>query len=258
MFETILICWLVIFCFICLIWAGYLFLNNPSLIDTFWSIGIFISGSIFICFQNSFTTIESKVYFYWFCLLIWALRLSVFLLSTRLKRNEVDKRYVELSRDWKTKKSLGFFIQYQFQGVLMVLVSLPFLFIGQNHFPLTGIDYILISLTFLCIVLETISDFQLYRFKLLMPGKVCDQGFWKYSRHPNYFFEWLIWIGFALGALHSPLSYLSFISPLLLIYLFVYVTGPITERSSIQSKGNEYIAYQKRTSMIIPLPPKAP
>ncbi len=252
MFEVVLISWLVVFCFICLIWAWHLYLKNPSLIDACWPIGILISGSVYITLQYSQTAIDFKIVAYWVCFVIWALRLSGFLWLTRIKKNEIDKRYLELSSTWKMKKSLGFFLQYQFQGILMIVVSLPFLFIGSDHSTLSWFDFIVISFVVLCIIFESIADYQLYAFKKDHPGKVCNQGLWKYSRHPNYFFEWLIWIGFAVGAVHSTLSCLSFISPILLIYLFAFVTGPITERSSIKSRGHEYLTYQKKTSMIIP------
>ncbi len=239
MIEVVLISWTVVFCFISLIWAGHLYLKNPSLIDAFWAIGIFFSGTIYIYLQNIQTSIDTKIFAYWLCFAMWSLRLSGFLWLTRIKKNEIDKRYLELSSTWKMKKSLGFFIQYQFQGILMIIVSLPFLFIGSDHSILSRFDYIVISFVFLCIILESIADYQLFAFKKNHPGEVCNQGLWKYSRHPNYFFEWLIWIGFAVSALHTPLSCMSFISPLLLIYLFVFVTGPITERSSIKSRGDK-------------------
>ncbi|HHS8487784.1 TPA: DUF1295 domain-containing protein, partial [Legionella anisa] len=82
--------------------------------------------------------------------------------------------------------------------------------------------------------------------------QVCNVGLWHYSRHPNYFFDLLSWIGFALFAIQSNMGYLGLLSPLMLYVIFTRMTGPMTERSSIQSRGQKYIEYQKQTSMLFP------
>jgi steroid 5-alpha reductase family enzyme len=102
---------------------------------------------------------------------------------------------------------------------------------------------------------ETVADAQLAAFKKALEnkGKVCDTGLWGYSRHPNYFFEWLMWVSYFLFALASPYWYLAIISPVIILYLLLKVTGiPATEQQSIRSKGEAFKIYQRKTSVFIP------
>jgi steroid 5-alpha reductase family enzyme len=98
------------------------------------------------------------------------------------------------------------------------------------------------------------ADAQLHRFRTLPDnrGKVCCVGLWNYSRHPNYFFEILLWSGFALIGLSTQLGWLGLISPITLLLTMTFITGPISERQSLKSKPDAYRQYQKTTSMIIP------
>lgn len=81
---------------------------------------------------------------------------------------------------------------------------------------------------------------------------------WRYSRYPNYFFEWLIWVVFALVALASPYGYVGLVSPALILYFLLRVTGiPATEAQAIRSRGEEYRQYQRTTSAFVPWFPKA-
>ena len=106
---------------------------------------------------------------------------------------------------------------------------------------------------------EALSDFQMQRFKAdrANDGKVCEAGLWRYSRHPNYFFESLIWWGFFIAALSSPHGWVTIICPLLMLYLLFQVTGiPLTEEYAIKSKGELYRAYQRTTNAFVPWFPK--
>jgi len=107
---------------------------------------------------------------------------------------------------------------------------------------------------------ESLADSQLsaFRNRPENQGKVCDRGLWKYSRHPNYFFEWMIWVAFAVVALGSTGGWLGTLSPIIMYYLLTQVTGiPPAETQSLKSRGDAYRAYQARTSAFFPLPPRA-
>ena len=253
MLLNILIAWIGLFILVSFFWVwGYL-KKNPSVIDAGWSLGILLAGTLFIVYNDNFSYSNYVIDIYWFLLLSWSVRLSVYLYLTRIYQNKVDKRYLRVSELWTINKSLGFFIHYQFQAILMLLVALPFFFIAKikfNQFNLLNLFAILI-ISF-AIIGETIADFQLYKYKKANRGSICQIGLWYYSRHPNYFFEWLIWVGFSIAALSVPFGYLSLLSPLLLLYLFIFVTGPITETGSIKNHGAVYINYQTSTSMFIP------
>jgi steroid 5-alpha reductase family enzyme len=102
---------------------------------------------------------------------------------------------------------------------------------------------------------EIVADTQLARFKRdpKNKGRVCNTGLWRYSRHPNYFFEWLIWMSFAIVALPAKYGYVGFLSPALMLYLLLRVTGiPATEEQALRSKGDAYRKYQRTTPVFIP------
>jgi steroid 5-alpha reductase family enzyme len=126
------------------------------------------------------------------------------------------------------------------------------------HDPLKGIEELETAgaWTFLVAFLgELAADWQLSRFKSdpKNKGKVCNVGLWRYSRHPNYFFEWLIWVSFALVASSAQYGYWGFLSPALILYFLLRVSGiPATEEQALRSKGDAYRRYQKSTSAFVP------
>ena len=107
---------------------------------------------------------------------------------------------------------------------------------------------------------ESLADRQLATFKRdpAKVGRVCDVGLWRYSRHPNYFFEWLVWVAYALFALPAAWGWLSVLSPLLILCLLLRVTGiPLNEAQAVRSKGDAYRRYQAATSAFIPWFPRS-
>jgi len=105
---------------------------------------------------------------------------------------------------------------------------------------------------------EGIADAQLRRFKAdpANRGLVCRVGLWGWSRHPNYFFDWLIWCAFVLLALGSPWGWVTVVSPALMLYFLLRVTGiPATEAHALRSRGAAYVQYQREVSAFVPLPP---
>jgi steroid 5-alpha reductase family enzyme len=238
-----------LFCQMCVLWFIYRRLNNPSVVDVSWSIGLMISGLIYL----GSIPITPRNMLVGFLLILWALRLAGYLWYTRIHRGHLDKRYTALSEGWTINESLGFFLNFQLQGVLIFLISGLFYWISHFSNPtLTGIDTIAIVIIMAGIAFESLADLQLYRFKMKQKGAICNIGLWYYSRHPNYFFDWLTWLGFTLFALQSEHGYLAIGSLLLLYVIFTRITGPMTERSSVQSRGQKYIDYQHQTSMFFP------
>ena len=171
-----------------------------------------------------------------------------------VRRLKIFLRQNQLSDNWKISKPLGFLVNFQFQGVLIFIVSLPWYFISQIpcDYSLRAIDYFMILIALLSIAAESIADYQLQSFKARHPGQVCNAGLWFYSRHPNYFFEWLIWCAFAGFASPAPLGWLAWISPLALLVIMTRVTAPLRENGSIQPRGQLYLSYQKVTPMFFP------
>lgn len=230
-------------------WGLYRILKNPSVVDVSWSLGLMVSGLIYL----SFTPFSFRTLIIGSLLILWALRLAFYLWYTRIRKGHVDKRYIELSTNWKISPSLGFFINFQLQGLLILIISSVFLLVSKSgHTHITTIDIFAFFLIVVGIMSETIADMQLRHFKMRHKGEVCNIGLWNYSRHPNYFFDWLSWMGFSLLAIQSNIRCFGLLSPLMLYVIFTRMTGPLTERGSIKSRGQKYLDYQKKTSMFFP------
>jgi steroid 5-alpha reductase family enzyme len=169
---------------------------------------------------------------------------------------EEDGRYVELRRTWNANLRFKFFIFYLMQGLSIVLMLTPFTLVAvDTNSALESLHFIAIALWFIAFCGESLADNQLKKFKTQPQnmGKVCDVGLWYYSRHPNYFFEWLIWCSFALFALASPYGWLGLISPIIIFYLLFKVTGiPMAEAQALKTKKEKYAKYQLSTSVFVP------
>lgn len=233
----------------CVVWIVYRILKNPSVVDTSWSIGLMVSGLIYLwSIPPTPRSILISI-----LLILWAFRLGGFLLYTRILQGHRDKRYSELANHWKINQALGFFLNFQLQGLLIFIISLIFLFISNtNNSSLNLTDAIAMVIVIIGIVGESLADLQLSQFKRRQQGALCNTGLWGYSRHPNYFFDWVTWLGFTVFAFQSPKGYLGTVSLLTLYLIFTQITGPLTERGSVKSRGQKYIDYQKQTSMFFP------
>lgn len=194
-------------------------------------------------------------------MILWSLRLAFHLGHRVLGDLEHEEpRYAELRRSWGAgaeRRMFGFFL---LQGLTCALLSVPVLIACAN--PRRGLAAVEIAgliLWMIAVAGETTADHQLKKFRAdpANRGHVCKRGLWRYSRHPNYFFEWLIWVAFFLFALGSPRGWLAAYCPLLMFWFLYEVTGiPATEAHSVATKGEEYLAYQRTTSAFVPLPPR--
>jgi steroid 5-alpha reductase family enzyme len=151
----------------------------------------------------------------------------------------------------------GFF---QLQAASVVLLGIPFLLPALNSSPQFHPLEIAGAVLWLSAILgESLADAQLAGFKRdpANRGRVCATGLWRCSRHPNYFFEWLVWVAYFGFALASPWGWLAVLSPAIILFLLLRVTGiPLTEQQSLRSKGNAYREYQAATSAFVPWWPK--
>jgi steroid 5-alpha reductase family enzyme len=194
--------------------------------------------------------------------LVWSLRLGTHLLRRVAAHHPVeDSRYVQLRRDWAGvfhRKMFGFF---QLQALSISLLSLPFLLPTANPTPgFLTLELIALGLWILAIAGEALADAQLATFKRQPEnrGRVCNVGLWRYSRHPNYFFEWLIWVALALFASASPLGWLAWTAPAAILFLLLRVTGvPLAEEQALRTRGEAYRRYQATTSAFVPWFPKS-
>jgi len=189
----------------------------------------------------------------------WGLRLAFYLLFSRVIGKPEEGRYVQLRREWKTNLPLRFLFFFEFQALLTVVLSLPFLLACLDPRPLGAPEATGVAIWLVSICGEAAADFQLYRFRKnpQTRGKTFRGGLWRYSRHPNYFFEWMIWIAYAIFALGSPWGWLGVISPTLILFFLLGSTGiAATEAQALRTRGAEYRAYQRTTSTFIPWFPR--
>lgn len=247
----ILYAWLIIIVFMTLVWIFAEYLNNPSVVDVFWSLGLMLCGGWYL----SHGPFSERIVLISCALLLWGLRLALFLWWTRIRKSEVDKRYTKLSESWKVAKSLGFFLNFQLQGQFIFIIALPFYFAASASNQVLNLsDVFIFALIIVSVGMESLADWQLHQVKQSGEKGLCDQGLWSLSRHPNYFFEWLCWLGFGLFALNHTYGFLGLISPLCLYLIMTKITGPMTEAGSLQSRGKAYENYQARTPMFFPKP----
>lgn len=188
----------------------------------------------------------------------WGLRLAWHLARDRVVGHPEEGRYVALRRRWGPRFQPRLLLFYQAQALLAAVLSLPFLLAVRRPDP-HWLDLAALALWLGGLSLEGVADRQLARFKSdpANRGEVCRRGLWRYSRHPNYFGEWLVWIAFALPALPAPAGWLGLSSPLLMLLFIVKITGiPPTEAQALRSRGEAYRRYQQTTSALVPWPPR--
>jgi len=192
---------------------------------------------------------------------LWSLRLTVHLARRIAALHPVEEgRYLELRRLWSDDVNGRFFRFFMLQGLLNAGLSTPFMFACLNPSPAPHPVEIIGLLVFaLSLTGEAVADAQLDAFKKEASnrGKVCGAGLWRYSRHPNYFFEWLVWCGYALVATPVPFGWVSWACPALMLYFLLRVTGiPATEAQTVRSRGEAYLEYQRTTSAFVPWFPR--
>jgi steroid 5-alpha reductase family enzyme len=189
---------------------------------------------------------------------IWGLRLAWFLWR-RVRSEAEDGRYRQLRAAWNGHQG-RFFGFFQLQAVLVVLFSLPLLAVARN--PVAGVTAWTLAGVAIWIggVLgEALADRQLARFRAepANRGRVCDIGLWRWSRHPNYFFEWLHWFAYVCLAVGSPIAWLAWSGPVVMYLFLRWISGiPWTEAQALRTRGAAYRDYQRRTPMLIPWFPK--
>jgi len=191
---------------------------------------------------------------------LWSTRLASYLVSRGAATGKEEGRYLTLRHSWTPHASMRFLMFFQAQATLAAVLSSAFVvpFItepwDEGALRATGLAVAVVG-----IVGETLADAQLALFKRepANRGRVCDVGLWNYSRHPNYFFEWCVWVGFALYSLAFYGGWIALIPQAIILATIFGVTGiPPTEKQSIASRGDAYRAYQARVSKFVPWPPK--
>lgn len=194
--------------------------------------------------------------------LAWSLRLSSYLYRRVMGHHPVeDGRYVALREGWGAAADRRFFWFFQAQGGLDLLLAAPLFIACLNPAPrIHPLEWAGLVLWAVAIVGESVADAQLDAFRRRPDsrGRTCRVGLWRYSRHPNYFFEWLVWVAYFVFASASPWGWTTIFCPALMLYFLFRVTGiPATEAQALRTRGDDYRDYQATTSAFVPWFPKA-
>lgn len=234
--------------------------GNAGIVDIAWSFGTGLCAVWFACVAAGD---EPRRWIVGILAGVWGARLGLHLLRRVLSEAE-DGRYKMLRERWGDKTQIKLFGFFQLQALWAMLFALPMLVAASN--PTHGLkwtDYAAIVVWIAAIGGESIADAQLSRFRHREEnrGKVCQDGLWRYSRHPNYFFEWIHWFSYVLLALSAPADWawgwLSLLGPAVMLWFLLKVTGvPMTEARAVQSRGDAYRAYQRTTNAFFPGPPR--
>lgn len=238
-----------------LVWAWAVRIDNYSVVDAAWAFGI---GAV-ACFwlaTGSGDPVPRAIAA--ILITIWSLRLGIHL-HRRIHRMhpQEDSRYAKLRETWKGREKAAFFGFFQMQAVSVVVLAVPFLAIAHGGSAIGIFTVLGIIVTVAGLVGESIADRQLAAFKRGNADSkaVCRDGLWRYSRHPNYFFEAVIWWGFYLIACGAPWGWAAIHAPVIITWLLLRVTGiPPTEAAALARKGDAYREYQRTTSAFVPLP----
>jgi steroid 5-alpha reductase family enzyme len=235
-------------------------IKNYGFVDVAWSYGFAVVALLFAWLGSGFSARKLLVAA---MVTLWSLRLGTYLFVRVLGHHPVeDGRYQALRESWKENLALKFFAFFEFQALLVVAFSVPFLLACMNPSPrIAPVEWLGVALWCVAIAGESTADRQMKRFKAdpANKGKVCQAGLWHCSRHPNYFFESLVWWAYFLFALGSPFGWTTVFCPLLMLWFLFRVTGiPLTEEQAVRSKGDAYREYQRTTSAFVPWFRKAP
>ncbi len=236
------------------IWWLALRVNNLGIVDVAWSYA-FAPIALYFGFAAHGDPVRRGLIAG--MVTVWSLRLGTHV-CTRVVRHHPreDARYGELRSHWQENLAWKVFVFFQMQAASIAVLVVPFLLAAINPSPgIAPVEWCGVALAGIAVLGESVADWQLRRFlsRAENRGRICRDGLWNYSRHPNYFFEWLIWVAFFLFALGSPLGCTTIYCPALMLYLLLRVTGiPLTEKLSVKNKGAAYEEYQRTTSAFVP------
>lgn len=239
-----------------IVWALSVLKRDVSIVDSLWSLLFFIAAGVYLGTAPApgLTSILVLV-----MVGVWALRLAAYITWRNWGEAE-DRRYQQI----RERNQPGFaykslYLVFGLQGVLAWIISLPLLAAIHANAPLDWLGYLGILVWLVGMAFEAGGDWQLARFKAdpAHRGKVLDSGLWRYSRHPNYFGNALVWWGFSLLALSAG-GWWAVVAPALMTFLLLKVSGVVLLEQDISDRRPEYRAYIQRTNAFFPGPLRQP
>ncbi len=231
--------------------------RNAGIVDISWAGGFYLLTVVYALFAGGDSVRRLLIA----CMVaLWSVRLATHLFFRLTSTKKEDARYTRLREKWGADAERKMFWFFILQGVMQAVLSIPFLVICSNRTTeLKGVEGLGFLLWLGGLVGETLADWQLTRFKSNPDnrGRTCMEGLWRLSRHPNYFFELVVWVGYFVFGLASPWGWAMGFAPLMMWHFLTRVTGiPATEEEALRTKGEEYRRYQQTTNKFVPWFPK--
>ena len=227
-------------------------------VDAFWAGSIGVLALVYAVFGDG--ALEKRV----LIALVagtWSFRLTRHLAVRLAGHAQEDGRYQAMRAYWGERAPFWLFVFFMGQALVAWLFALPAWVVANDPSGALDVWVVLgVLVWFVSLAGESLADRQLAAFRAepAHRGKVCQIGLWRYSRHPNYFFEWLHWFSYPLIALGAPQQWLAWLGPLLMLLFLYRVRGiPYTEQQALKSRGEAYREYQRTTSAFFPWPPKS-
>ncbi len=239
------------------LWILSLVIKDAGIIDIFWGTG-FVIVSWLYAFQGGLENLGLRHFILLAMITLWGLRLSIYLAIRNIGKPE-DYRYAawrkENGKNWWWKSLLKVFL---LQGVLLWVISATYLPALKSGSSLLIWDYVGIAFWSVGFFFEAVGDWQMMCFKSypINKGKVMDQGVWRYTRHPNYFGEAMMWWGFFLFSLAHPQGVYYIFCPVIMTFLLLKVSGVAMLEEGLKASKPDYQDYMRKTSAFIPMPPK--
>ncbi|RVT92008.1 DUF1295 domain-containing protein [Rhodovarius crocodyli] len=252
MIGPLLAGWAALSLVMALAWQVQRRLGNAGWVDAFWTFGLGGTGTALALLAGN----GARRFLVAGLIAAWALRLGLHI-AARTRGAPEDSRYAGFRQEWGSDFQRRMFSFLQIQAAAGAPLLVPMLVAARNPHPLGWPDALALILAALAVAGEALADRQLQAFRTdpANKGRVCDAGLWGWSRHPNYFFEWLHWFAYPLFALGGGLAWLAFIGPAFMYVLLVHVSGiPPLEAQMLRSRGDAYRAYRRRVSAFFPFP----
>jgi steroid 5-alpha reductase family enzyme len=226
-------------------------LKNNGIVDIGWGLGYITILAILHIFYPELYLRKIIIT----CLVVlWGFRLAIHIFLRSIGKAE-DYRYANWRKNWGRRAFIyAFFKVFMLQGLVMLVVSLPIMLVfNSNPVEYSVVDLIGVIIFFLGFYFEAVGDYQLAEFKKKPEnkGKIITSGLWKYTRHPNYFGDALVWWGIGILALPTELGYFGLVSPLLMTFLLVNVSGARMLEKKYEGRP-DWEAYKKDTPMFVP------
>ncbi|MGH7003214.1 MAG: DUF1295 domain-containing protein [Alphaproteobacteria bacterium] len=238
------------------LWLLSIPLEDASIVDIFWGPGFAVAAWVAFALSSGDSTRK------WLLVIlttIWAARLGLYLLWRKRGHGE-DPRYTRMIEHLGAAKRHQITLTRVFllQGAVMWVVALPVMAGQVWREPIGAFAYLGTALFLAGFAFEAVGDWQMARFRAdpANRGRVMDRGLWRYTRHPNYFGDACVWFGLWLIACDNPMGSALVVSPLLMAYFLIAVTGKALLERRLKRSNPEYAAYIARTSGFLPLPPK--